>query len=306
MINSYSFLAIGKTQESKEASEGFKRYVGIASSYVLGVNPTKKELEGFYGREVANDPEYVVETDNGKEVRITFIVKTCPETSNGVEMVNRVMFSLRNTPAYNRDQTKVQVIDKFGNSTWANADDAKAGKKLYSAAGSPLKIDDKYRMAAQGEAELVNFLKIYLGVEDAFNYIDGSWVKKANEEDYVFGLEKVKDYFKGDFSELKEALALQPNNKVKLLYGVRTADDGKQYQAIATRTNLVLPNYAGSRAYEKAEKELNHIKSNGGYPSTVFSNNGNTVRDLEEFNVTPTDLSTPVESADSSDAMPWD
>ena len=39
MINSYSFLTIGKTQESKEAVE-FKRYVGVGSSYVIAVNPT--------------------------------------------------------------------------------------------------------------------------------------------------------------------------------------------------------------------------------------------------------------------------
>lgn len=307
MMNSYSFLTIGKTQESRETSESFKKYVGIASSYVVAVNPTKKELEALYGREMANEPEYVVDGDNGKEARVTFIVKTNPETSNGVEMLNRVTFTLRNTPAYNRDETKVQVIDKYGNVTWAKVEDAKAGKKLFSESGNALRIDDSYRMAAHGEPELVNFLKIYLGIGSAFDYINGSWVKKDTADDCVFGLEKVKDYFKGDFSEIKEAIALQPNNRVKLLYGVRTTDDNKQYQAVATRLNMVLYNAAGSRAYEALEKELERAKQNGAFPNTVFSNSGNTVKDLEEYNLVPTDLSSPAQSEDTtSDAMPWD
>lgn len=307
MINSYSFLSIGKTQESKETTESFKKYVGIGSSYVVAVNPTKKELETLYGHEIANAPEYVVDGEHGKEARVTFIVKTNPETCNGVEILNRVTFTLRNTPAYNRDETKVQVIDQYGNTTWANVEDAKAGKKLLSEAGNNLRIDDSYRMAAYGEPELVNFLKIYLGVGNAFDYINGSWVKKDTADECVFGLEKVKDYFKGDFSEIKEAIALQPNNRVKLLYGVRTADDNKQYQTVCTRLNMVLYNGAGSRAYENLEKELERAKQNGAFPNTVFSNSGNSVKDLEEFVLTPTDLSSPATSSSSTDdVMPWD
>ena len=300
--NSYSFLAIGKTQESTETAE-FKRYVGVGSSFVVAVNPTKKELEGIYGREMANEPEYVVDTDNGKEARITFVVKTDPAVCNGVEIINRAMFTLRNAPAYNRDQTKVQVIDKYGNTTWANAEDAKAGKKLYSASGQELKIDSSYRMACIGEADLIDFLKPYLGVGDAFNYVNGSWVLKDNTDDYLFGLEHIKDYFNGDFSEIKEAIALQPNNKVKLLYGVRTADDGKQYQAIATRGGFVLPNYAGAKAFTRLEKTLAASKASGAYATTEFK-----VQELAEYNVAPTDLSSAPtgSSTESTGDMPWD
>ncbi len=299
MNNSYSFLAIGKTQESTEAQE-FKKYVGVGSSFVIAVNPTKKELETIYGHEVANDPEYVVTTDNGKEVRLTFIVKTDASVCNGIEMVNRMMFTLRNAPAYNRDQTKVQVIDKYGNTTWANTEDAKAGNKLLSKAGNPLKIDSSYRMACVGEAELINFLKAYLCVGDAFNYVNGSWVLKSNAEDYVFGLEHIKDYFNGDFSEIKDAIALQPNNKVKLLYGVRTTDEGKQYQAVATRLNMILSNNAGTRAMEHLAKELENAKNNGSFANVDYR-----VQELSEYTVEATDLSSTDNTSDSGD-MPWD
>lgn len=300
----YCFLAIGKTQESKETQE-FKKYVGVASSFVVAVNPTKKELEDIYGREMANDPEYVVDTDNGKEARIRFIVKTDPKTNNDIEIINNVMFTLRNTPAYNKANTKVQVIDKYGNTTWANVEDAKAGKHLVSDNGNELKIDSSYRMACVGEADLITFLKVYLGVGEAFNYVNGSWVKKDNADDYLFSLEHIKDYFKGDFSEIKEAIALQPNNKIKLLYGVRTTDEGKQYQTVATRSTMFLHNNAGSKSYEKLEKELANAKDNGAYSTTEFK-----VQELAEYNVEPTDLSTTSEesTADTSASsdMPWD
>ena len=300
-INSYSFLAIGKTQESTEAQE-FKRYIGIGSSFVVAVNPTKKELEDIFGREMGNEPEYVVDTDNGKEARITFVVKTDPGANNGIEMINRVMFTLRNAPAYNRDETKVQVIDKYGNTTWANTEDAKAGKKLYSSTGKELKIDASYRMACVGEADLIGFLKPYLCVGDVFNYVNGAWVLKSNAEDYLFGLEHIKDYFSGDFSEIKDAIALQPNNKVKLLYGIRTTDEGKQYQSIATRNGMVLPNSAGSKALERLEKELNNAKANGSYASTEFR-----VQELAEYTVEPTNLeAATTEGSESAGEMPWD
>lgn len=303
--NSYVFLTIGKTQESTETQE-FKRYVGVGSSFVLAVNPSKKELEDLYGYEVANAPEYVVDTDNGREAHITFIVKTDPAANNGISIVNRLMFTLRNAPAYNRDQSKVQVVDKYGNSTWGNTEDVKAGRKLISDSGKEQKIDDSYRMACVGEADLLDFLKTYLCVGDAFNYVNGSWVKKDNADDFVFGLEHIKDYFSGDFSELREALALQPNNKVKLLYGVRTTDEGKQYQTIASRNGMILRNSAGSNALLRLEKNLQTAKDRGSYANTDFR-----VQELAEYTVTPTDLSSaPASSSHGSEEslgeMPWD
>ena len=304
--NHFSFLAIGKTQESKESAEGFKRYVGVASTFVKGVQPTKKELDEFFGYD-AQEPEYVTEGENGKEAHITFLLQTDPESNNGIELKTRAMFTLRQAPAYNRDQTKVQVIDQYGNYTWANVEDAKAGKAItYN--GNPAKIDTKYRMACVGECDLVAFLKKYLCVQDAFNYVNGTWVKKEDADDYKFALENIKDYFKGDFSELKEALKLQPNNKVKLLYGVRTNDEGKQYQAVCTRGELILSNAASANALARMEKDLVNAKQNGAYQNVDYR-----VCELKEWDVNPTNLDKPASdtgdmpfNTSSDSAMPWD
>lgn len=306
---SKAFLAIGKTQESKEAGEGsFKRYIGLGSTYVKGVQPTKAELDEFFGFESQAEPEYVKEGENGKEAHITFLLQTDPEANNGIELKARAMFTLRQAPAYNRDQTKVQIIDQYGNYTWVNTEDAKAGKAIVTANGNPAKIDTKYRMACVGECDLVAFLKKYLCVADAFNYVNGTWVKKENAAECVFGLENIKDYFKGDFKELKEALALQPNNKVKLLYGVRTTSDGKQYQAVCTRGELILSNAANANAVTRLEKDLVNAKQNGAYQNTDYR-----VCELQEWTVEPTNLEKPAETAGdlpfdapSDSGMPWD
>ena len=197
------------------------------------------------------------------------------------------------------------MIDDYGNHSWANVEDAKAGKALLLSNGNPMKIDTKYRMACVGECDLIDFLKAYLCVADAFNYVNGVWVKKDNASECLFKLENLKDYFKGDFSELKDAIALQPNNKVKLLYGVRTTDEGKQYQSIATKGELILRNSAGANALTKLEKDLANAKQNGAYATSEFK-----VQELQEYVVTPTNLADTgtgnTAAPASSSEMPWD
>lgn len=304
MNTAFSFLAIGKTQVSKEAAES-KKYIGVGSSHVLAVNPTKEELEGIYGHEIANSPEYTGERDGVPYVRIDFIVKTDPEQCDGIETVNKASVFLRNEPAYNRDKTKVQVIDDFGNSTWAPVEDAKMNKRIVQASGQDAKIAPKYRMACSGEADLVAFLKAYLNIEDVFSYINGAWVMKTeNVDDYKFYLENLRDYFKGDVSEIKEALALQPNNKVKLLYGVRTTDRG-QFQSVITRGEMVLRNSSSSSALNRLQRAVVNAKGSGAFSDTALE-----VCPLKEYVIEATDFDSPVETtadtaADFSSEMPW-
>lgn len=311
---SYSFLTVSKTKESTSSS--FKRYIGLGSSFILAVNPAKKQLDDLMGFESQNEPEYTGSDDNGKFARIRFIVKTNPEANNGVEITSQLSFTLRNAPAYNKDHTKVQVIDRYANSTWANAEDVKAGKVILDKNGQPKKIDTKYRIARMGEADLLAFLRVYLNVEDAFEYKNGVWVLKENPADAVFMLDQIDKYFEGDFSELREALALQPNNEVKLLYGVRTNDEGKQYQVVASRAEFILRNNAGAKAYAKLEKQLANAKNGGAYVNTEFQ-----VQDLKEYSVEPTNFSTQETAVEaqtavvendplalssfSADKMPW-
>lgn len=296
MKSSYSFLTVGKTAVSTEAGESFKRYIGLASSYVLAVNPDAKQLQQIYGREMPV-PEYTGERDGVKFARIDFILKTDPEANNGIEIINRATFFIRNESAINRDGTRQQVIDIYGNSTYGNIEDVKEKKPILTANGNPAKIGTVYRPAYAGEADLVAFLKAYLVVPDVFTYPNGKWELGPNADDGRFQLDSIKDYFNGNFKELKDAIAMQPNNKVKMLYGVRTTDDNKQYQDVCTRGDMILPNY--SNAVDRLEKRLADAKANGSWPNTEYK-----VCVLQEYVVEPSNLDSAVDN--DSAAMPWD
>ena len=296
-MNSFSFLTIGKTSESTEASEGYKKYIGLASCHVLAVNPDAKKLEEIYGREMPV-PEYTGEKDGVKYARIDFILKTDPEVCNGIDTITRATFFLRNEPAINREGTRQQVIDIYGNTTYGDIDDVKAKKPLLTSNGNPAKIGPVYRPTCIGEADLVAFLKAFLVVPESFIYPNGKWELGPKADDGKFSLDNIKDYFNGNVKEVKDAIALQPNNKVKMLFGVRTnPDDNKQYQDVCTRGDMILPNYSNS--LKKLEERLADAKSNGSWPNTEYK-----VCVLQEYKVEASDLNEVASS--SSSAMPWE
>ncbi|MDQ9822852.1 hypothetical protein RFZ44_05690, partial [Acinetobacter sp. 163] len=73
-----------------------------------------------------------------------------------------------------------------------------------------------------GEEELTKFIKAYLNIPNVMKYVNNTWVMVDNPEDCEARLEHIEDYFKGNFKELREVIALQPNNRVKVLFGVKT------------------------------------------------------------------------------------
>ena len=124
------------------------------------------------------------------------------------------------------------------------------------------------------------------------DYINGSWVMKTGDalKDALCRLDEIPNYFKGNFKEIKDAIALQPHNKVKVLFGIRTADDGREYQDVYTRT--VLKN--SSTNLSAIQKEIEESKKSGGLSNRIYE-----FCDLKEYKVTPTDFSnTPVEASD--------
>lgn len=296
-----------------ESTEGAKivRYTGVASIYVKGVNPTKEELEKFYGRDLDNTPTYIGEVDLGgtkvPQVRLDFMVVADPEKykdaeGNPIDLKTRVTLFLRKS--FRLSQAgKYQVIDKYGRTAWATEEEIAAKQVPVYSNGKPANISSEYRKAYHGEEELIKFLIAYLNIPSCQRYVNGEWImndasKLADSEAY---LEHIEDYFKGNFKELKDIISLQPNNKVKVLFGIRNTDDGKQYQT--TYTRMFLKNSITD--YSKLDKELREAQSAGAMPTSEFD-----VTDLHEYIVTPTDLSqqlsgnVPFPPA-SSAATPW-
>lgn len=298
MNNGFTFLTVGQTVDS--TTTGFKRYIGLANSKVLAVNPDKATLDKLLGYETKNEPVYVNEAGGKKECYINFVVQTVPSVNNGVKITQLLRFTLRNAPALTQDESQVTIIDGYGDCAKMETSAAKAGKVPVSKNGKDLRVVAKYRMAYDGEAALVSFLKALLGVPLAWDYKNGMWVLKEESEAKKgeFRLDNIKDYFNGDFSELREALALQPNSEVKLLYGINTSVDAesgqtRHYQSVCSREGFFLRGNASTKAIERLAKDL---------AGATFNNSVYQVCPLKEWTVEATNLET---APSNTDADMW-
>lgn len=297
-------MAFGKGQESVE-SGNIKKYIGIASCKVLAVNPSKAELEKIYNRTLENAPEYLGETEiNGEKVsyaRIDFIVQADPE-KYGIDFINKVSIFVRKSYRFNKDKTKVQVIDKYGRTVWVTVEQAKAHEiPVYS--NGPANIDKDYRPAYVGEEELIKFLIAYVNIPSCQKYIDGKWVMNDAQSlpDSEASLEHIADYFNGKFDELKSIVNLQPNNKVKILFGIRNADDGRQYQTSFTR--MFLKNSVSD--YNKIAKEVKQAQEAGSLSTSEFE-----CSEIHEYSIESTNFSSTLEddpfaAPDVNTNTPW-
>lgn len=291
-------MAVAKGRSTDVAE--IKRYIGVAPVFINAVNPSKKELESLYNTTIDNEPKYLGEVEvNEKKipnVRIDFIVTTDEKAVN-VGLRSRVSFFIRNEYRYNRDKTKVQVIDKYGRTAWVTIEQAKNHEiPIYS--NGPANLDKDYRPIYYGEEQLTEFIKAYLGIPPVMKYVNDTWVITEHPEECEVRLDKIADYFKNDFSELKEIITYQPNNKVKVLFGIRTTDDNKMYQSVFTE--LFLKN--SNTDYTKLAKVVKERKEAGAYATTEFE-----VCDLKEYVVKPTELpaSAPVDD-DLPMSNPWE
>lgn len=285
------FMAVARGKQSSEGGD-IKRYIGVASVQVLAVNPNKAKLEELYGNNLENDPSYIGEAEVGDDkkkvaqVRIDFIVKidgNKHKDSQGqpIDAITRVSFFLRRAFRTNNAGDKVQVIDKYGRTAWVTKEQFEK-KEIPMYSNGPANLDKDYRACYWGEEQLTNFIRAYLNIPNVMNYVNKKWVLIDNPEDAEVRLDHIEDYFKGKFSELEEIISYQPENKVKVLFGVRTTDDNRQYQAVYTE--MFLKN--GVTDYSRLDKSVQERKNAGAYPTTEFE-----VCDLKVYSNTPTDFS---------------
>lgn len=286
MKKNVAFMAFAAGSESVDRVR--KLYIGVAPVFVLGVNPNKAETEEFFNRTLDDEPVYVGEGEVGPEgnrvkvpqIRLDFVVKTDAEKC-GIEMIDKVSFFINKHMNYNRDGSKVEVINKYGESTYLPigcVDGSEAipdNMKWYDTAGM--------RPAYIGESDLTAFIKAFLNIPNkSYRGKNGETVFIKNLSDAEARLDKIENYFKGDISELKSVIGLQPNNRLKIMFGVRTTDDNNQYQAAYTKK--FLKNLVNN--YDKLDEDLQARKQAGAYPSVEFS-----ATPIKEYTVESTDFS---------------
>ena len=276
------FMAFGQGKEVTGEGGNFKKYIGVGAFKVVAVNPDKSELEAIYGTTLDKEPEYTSKAEDGTDkVRLDFVVATNPEKNNNIDFKTKVSFFLEKKARTNSTGTKVQVINAYGETTWVDLEMAKTGDLPANMSW----YEKPYRVAMVGEDDLTSFLKKFLGIPNK-SYRDKNGVTHEieNKSDAEARLEKLVDYFKGNVKELKEIIKFQPDNLIKIPVGIKTTDDGKEYQAIYTKMFLS----PGVKDYTKLKEDIQASQAAGAYKNTTFES-----CDLKEYVVAPTNFTEP-------------
>lgn len=281
-------MAFGKINETHEGV-AFKRYYGIAPVKILAVNPTMEELNSL-GFNVTEPVNYVSKTDDGiDQIRIDFIIETIADKCDGISTKFHLPFTLRKKAVKGANSGKYQIMDIYGRTAWATEDDIK-NKVIPQYANGPANISAGYTMLCEGEENLTNFIRTYLGIPNVTKFINGAPAGMIdNPADAEGKLDHVKEYFTGNISELKEIIKLAPNNWIKVLVGIRTTPENKQYQTIFSRGFVS----GGSNNYNRLSKTLQENLAVDRYADTYFGSvvDGTVLLSgIKEFIVNATDV----------------
>lgn len=257
-------LNIGQKAEEGTLTE-FKRYIGVSPVTVVALNPSKAQQEEMYpGLQLNAEPEYIMtDAEGNKTMRLEFHVKTNPDWGNKIDTMARIRFFIGNQVVVNRDQTKCQVIDDFGETTWVTREQFKAQQRPDSC-----RVTGNYRPCHKGEADLYQFLKTWLNIPQSTKYN-----KDTKKWETVEDLEKCKivlDWEKlcnGNIKEIVDIIPQVSDYQIKVCFGIRTTDDNRHYQDICNKVFL----NNSSNYYLRFDNQISNLKQNGMYADTVFS-----------------------------------
>jgi len=229
--------AININNSSKEVLKQSVVYTGLTQVKMVAVNPTLKELQEM-GYNFQQEPVYLTEEEGVRKLRLDFYFKNATVS-------NKITFFLENRPRVNKDGTKNEFINHYGQSTWA-ADlnealnkTASNGKKWFNAEGA--------REAYVGETSLIEFLKQWLN---------------TNPNDKVY-IEDMEALFKGNVKELQYYVNAAKDNIVWVLL-TYSEKEGKYYQNVDN--GLFIRGYFKQvAAFSKAVEYIKR-KEKDGYP----------------------------------------
>lgn len=207
-----------KVNNSNESVESNRLvFTGVHKIKVLAVNPTNAELTklGYTIKEDAKEQEYTgIKIQELDYSRIRFIYQFSGKTIiNGNEVSynqkQSLDFLISDRDVVSKDGN-IQHISDTGNTAYGST---KENPKMAWFWGTP------NRVAKQGEAELLHFLKIYLNIAPKDECKLAKWA----------------DLVKGNVTEIKKYLGLAPNNECFGTLGMKEVEkDGKitVYQTI--------------------------------------------------------------------------
>lgn len=221
-------MAIGANSSDKVVVASGAKWTGIANMRVVVINPTMEELKSM-GLNPQKEPEYLsageskpedkIQLKSWSKLRLDIYLRNDANKING-----KVTFWLEDRIRYNKDATKVQWINKFGQTAWTSDVNTPPSYEWYKNEG--------VRPAIVNEEKLVKFIQ--------------AWANTGAEDQSV--LDYPNALAKGDLKELKGLHAAIPKNEIQVLLGVKESTDknGK-----ATSYQTIYDNFFG-RPYQKA------------------------------------------------------
>lgn len=244
--------------QNQEATDGAvkKLYTGVENFRVVAVNPTHEELKAIYG-DNAKEPTYVTTNDDGDtQVLLNFFLDNIAEEGEDSIKTNLSFYVVKT----NRVSSKgtVEVINDYGTSAWMNPDmTVPANMSWYNTEGM--------RKAYKGEPALIEMLKNLLNLPSlkAATEAGNPANAKASLSDSDWNT-----IFNGNFSVF-QSLIKSTENKIGVLLGVKTVDDGKMYQATYNRKTLRQYTKA-TRKFEYLRKDVQSAQANGAFATTDF------------------------------------
>ena len=304
-------MAISRGNASKEAQE-FKRYIGVCPVFVKAVNPNKAEHEKLFNTTLEEAPVYVQDKEDAegnsyKNVRISVVMQPDVEKI-GFEMplVTMPLF-VTNQKQFGAKSGKYQVVDKYGRFAWATEAEISAKEIPTYSNGKKADISNDYRIAFVGEEALTDFIRAFLCIPSITKWDNDEKCMVPNNEvkpeecECRLEVESFEKLFKGDFSEIKEILGFQPNNKVKVCLGVRTdANSGKLFQSVYTKKFMSNASTNYNSLDKMLQADASYAAENNKVLNTEYS-----AETVHEYSVTPTTFSAAPENAPSND-MPFD
>ena len=290
-------MPVGKVTAKTEVGFDSTLYIGGGNFKIVAINPTKAEKEKLYpGRQFNEEPAYTADREGVKGIRIEFTLASL-DIEN---LLIPVSFWMRAEKSKGSNSGKTEVIDNYTRTVWLT-DDELANHFIPKFPDGTPKIDDKYRIAATGESQLIKWIKNVLNVRDVIEYGKSSYIDKPEDAEIYFGdLKKIID---GDISEIKDMWKLQPDAVFTAMVGVRTTERGS-FMSIYTGNMLKPGNAAGSYTEKKLSKIMKNIdddKARGSLNDTEFEE-----AFIHEYKVDPTKLDEVITTRmPESDGLPF-
>ncbi len=221
-------IQLGNNDEAKS----YAKYVGFATMRVLAINPDKAQLSSILRHDVEKAPEYVTMEEGIEQLRVD--IWLAPGVDGSPLPPIKYPVFLKRQPMKSQAGT-TKVIDRYGNSAWVTDEEFKAQAVPKTKSGKAAAIIPPYELCCDGQDRLLEFLRAWLNIPSSMSYDETTgWVPKPDLSKSECHLEKMKDYWRGDVSELRQLVTAATDYKIKALLTVRTVANGsfKTYQSV--------------------------------------------------------------------------